>query len=47
MDIFSAYIAMMSCAAVGFFGGALILKLLEKKRPGKREHPPETTNEDR
>ena len=47
MDIFSAYIAMMSCAAVGFFGGALILKLLEKKRPGKREHPPETTDQHR
>lgn len=47
MDIFSAYIAMMASAAVGFFGSALLLKLLEKKRPGKREHPPETTNQDR
>lgn len=47
MDIFSAYISMMACAAVGFFSSALILKLIEKKRPGKRKHPPETTDQNR
>ncbi|MFZ4166948.1 hypothetical protein [Brevundimonas sp. NPDC058933] len=47
MDLFPAYIAVMSGAAVAFFGGSFILKLLEKKRPGKPEHPPEATNQSR
>lgn len=40
MDLFPAFIATMSGAAVAFFGGSLILKLLEKKHPEKPEHPP-------
>lgn len=47
MDLFPAYIAVMSSAAVAFFGGSLILKLLEKKRPEKPDHPPEEANKDR
>lgn len=47
MDLFPAYIATMSGAAVAFFGGSLVLKVLEKKRPERPEHPPETTNQDR
>lgn len=47
MDLFPAYIAVMSSAAVAFFGGSLILKLLEKKRPEKSDHPAKPTNKDR
>lgn len=47
MDLFPSYIAVMSGAAVAFFGGSWILKLLEKKRPEKPEHPPEAANKDR
>lgn len=46
MDLFPAYIAVMSGAAVAFFGGSWILHLLEKKRPEKPEHPPEAADKD-
>lgn len=43
MDLFPAYIAVMSGAAVAFFGGSWLLHLLEKKkRPDKPDHPPES-----
>lgn len=46
MDLFPAYIAVMSGAAVAFFGGSCVLKLLEKKRPEKSDSSPEAMNHD-
>jgi hypothetical protein len=47
MDLFPHYFAVMTSAAVAFFGGSWVLKLLEKKRPEKPDRPPESTNQDR
>lgn len=47
MDIFPPFVAVMAGAATSFFGGSLILKLLEKKRPEKPGHSSEATNQDR
>lgn len=47
MDLFPPYIAVMSGAAVAFFGGSWVLKMLEKKRPEKPDHPPKETSQDR
>ena len=47
MDVFPPFVAVMAGAATSFFGGSLILKLLEKKRSEKPDHPPEATNQDR
>ena len=46
MDVFPPFVAVMAGAATSFFGGSLILKLLEKNRPEKPTHQPEATNED-
>lgn len=35
MDLFPPFVAVMVGAATSFFGGSLILNLLEKKAPGK------------
>lgn len=47
MDLFPPFVAVMAGAATSFFGGSLILKLLEKKRPEKPDHLRESTNQDR
>ena len=47
MDLFPPFVAVMAGAATSFFGGSLLLKLLEKKRPEKPDRPPESTNQDR
>jgi hypothetical protein len=47
MDLFPHYFAVMTSAAVAFFGGSWVLKMLEKKRPEKPDQPPESTNQDR
>jgi len=47
MDLFPPFVAVMAGAAPSFFGGSLILKLLEKKRPEKPDRPPEEANKDR
>ena len=47
MDLFPPFVAVMTGAAVAFFGGSLVLKLLEKKRPEKPDHPPGPTSDDR
>lgn len=39
MDLFPPYFAVMAGAATSFFGGSLILKLLEKRRPEKPAPP--------
>lgn len=46
MDLFPPFVAVMAGAATSFFGGSLILKLLEKKRREKSDRLPEPTNED-
>ena len=45
MDLFPPFVAVMAGAATSFFGGSLILKLLEK-RPEKPDYPQEATNQD-
>ena len=47
MDLFPPYFAVLAGAAVAFYGGSWVLKLLEKKRPEKPDHPPEAKNQDR
>lgn len=39
MDLFPPFVAVMTGAAVAFFGGSWVLKLIEKKRPDKSDNP--------